>query len=106
MILILCYLAHTIHLLQGLDVVVFTVLKRTLSEERDHYEQETEEKISKANFVTIYGQAHLLQERTLALQPRCHLKGGYGTEQGDIMRGISLPPQLLRLQCLPSSCRT
>jgi hypothetical protein len=55
MILILCYLAHTTHLLQGLDVVVFVILRRILSEERDHYERETGEKISKANFMTVYG---------------------------------------------------
>jgi hypothetical protein len=54
MILILCYLAHTTHLLQGLDVAVFVVLKRILSGERDHYEQGTRKKISKANFVTVY----------------------------------------------------
>lgn len=59
MILILCYPAHTTHLLQGLDVVVFAVLKRILSEERDRYERETGEKISKTNFVTVYGRAHL-----------------------------------------------
>jgi hypothetical protein len=53
------YQAHTTHLLQGLDVVVVVVLKRVLSKERDCYEQETGEKISKANFVTIYGRAHL-----------------------------------------------
>ena len=40
-------------------MVAFTVLKRILSEERNRYERETGEKISKPNFVTVYSQAHL-----------------------------------------------
>lgn len=58
-ILVLCYPSHTTHVLQGLDVVVFAILKRCLSEERDLWERETGETISKTNFLTIYGQAHL-----------------------------------------------
>lgn len=54
-----CYPAHTTHVLQGLDVVVFAILKRCLSEERDRWERETGEAVSKANFLTIYGRAHL-----------------------------------------------
>lgn len=58
-ILVLCYPAHTTHVLQGLDVVVFAVVKRCLAEERDIWERETGEKISKKNFLGIYGRAHL-----------------------------------------------
>ncbi|KZP13127.1 DDE-domain-containing protein, partial [Athelia psychrophila] len=58
-ILVLCYPAHTTHIYQGLDVVIFSVLKKCLSEERDRYERETREKISKKNFLTVYGRAHL-----------------------------------------------
>jgi hypothetical protein len=56
---VLCYPAHTTHLLQGLDVVVFAILKRMLSDERDRWERETGEMVSKSNFLGIYGRAHL-----------------------------------------------
>lgn len=58
-ILVLCYPAHATHIYQGLDVVVFSVLKTALSEERDIFEHRTHEKISKENFLTVYGLAHL-----------------------------------------------
>ncbi|SJK99862.1 uncharacterized protein ARMOST_03173 [Armillaria ostoyae] len=58
-IIVLCYPSHATHVYQGLDVVVFSVLKRILREERDKYERETGEKMSKDNFIMIYGRAHL-----------------------------------------------
>jgi hypothetical protein len=48
-VLVLCYPAHTTHIYQGLDVVVFSVLKKHLSEERDHYERMKGETISKSS---------------------------------------------------------
>jgi hypothetical protein len=57
-ILVLCYRAHTTHVLQGLYVVVFATVKHCLSEERDRYEKTTGEQISKTNFLAIYGRAH------------------------------------------------
>jgi hypothetical protein len=56
---VLCYPSHSTHVYQGLDVVVFAVLKTCWSEERDKWEREKGEGITKSNFVTIYGQAHL-----------------------------------------------
>ena len=47
------------HVLQGLDVVVFATVKQCLSDERDTCERETGEKISKTNFLGIYSHAHL-----------------------------------------------
>lgn len=55
----LCYPAHTTHILQGLDVVIFTTMKLYLSDEWDKWEWETGQKISKTNFLAIYGRAHL-----------------------------------------------
>jgi len=57
-ILVLCYPAHTTHVLQGLDVVVFAVVKRCLGDEREEWERKTGEKMSKTNFLGIYGWAH------------------------------------------------
>jgi hypothetical protein len=64
---ILCYSAHTTHIYQGLDVIVFAVLKQCWSEEQDNWEREKGKGITKANFITIYGHAHLH-----ALTP-CHI---------------------------------
>ena len=58
-ILILCYPAHTTHVFQGLDVVVFAVLKHFWTIERDWHERETGGKVDKTNFLGIYGRAHL-----------------------------------------------
>lgn len=57
-IIVLCYPSHTTHLLQGLDVVIFAILKHWLSYERDQWERETGESVSKSNFLQIYGRAH------------------------------------------------
>lgn len=56
---VLCYPAHTTHVYQGLDVVVFAVLKHCWTEERDRWESGKGEGITKANFITIYGRAHI-----------------------------------------------
>ena len=53
-ILVVYYPAHTIHVLQGLDVVIFGVLKHFWT-----IEHETGGKVNKTNFLGIYGRAHL-----------------------------------------------
>ena len=58
-VIVVCYPAHTTHLLQGLDVVVFAILKRMLSDEHNCWECETGEMVSKSNFLGIYRWAHL-----------------------------------------------
>lgn len=50
----LCYAAHTTHVNQGLDVVVFAVLKVCWREERDTWAREKHQKVSKENFLEIY----------------------------------------------------
>ena len=64
------YPAHSIHVLQGLNVVVFATVKHCLCEEQDKWESETGEKFSKTNFLGIYGRAHfcaLIPENIKAL---------------------------------------
>ncbi|KZP14784.1 DDE-domain-containing protein, partial [Athelia psychrophila] len=58
-IMVLCYPAHTTHVYQGLDVVVFSVLKRYWSEERDRWEREHGGTVNKKNFLAVYGAAHI-----------------------------------------------
>ena len=55
---VLCYPAHTTHVYQGLDVVVFSVLKKCWAEERTKWEANGGE-VSKETFLTIYGTAHI-----------------------------------------------
>jgi hypothetical protein len=55
---VLCYPAHSTHVYQGLDVVVFSPLKHSWTEERDNFEGSTRQRITKQNFVSIYGRAH------------------------------------------------
>ncbi|KAH7917887.1 DDE-domain-containing protein, partial [Leucogyrophana mollusca] len=56
---VICYPAHATHVYQGLDVVVFAGLKQYWSDERDKWEREKGDGITKSNFLTIYGRAHL-----------------------------------------------
>ncbi|KZP05299.1 DDE-domain-containing protein, partial [Athelia psychrophila] len=58
-IIVICYPSHATHVLQGLDVVIFAVLKRYISEERDRWERETGESVGKSNFLAIFGRAHI-----------------------------------------------
>src|SRR5882757_4592922 len=56
-IVVVCYPSHSTHIYQGLDVVIFSVLKRTWSEERDAFER-TGSAVSKTNFLAVYAKAH------------------------------------------------
>ena len=58
-IAILCYPAHTTHIYQGLDVVVFSILKKNIGDERRAYEKRTGKSMKKENFLEIYGCAHI-----------------------------------------------
>ena len=55
---VLCYPSHSTHVYQGLDVVVFGPLKRRWSEERRTFEESKRQRVTKQNFVTVYGRAH------------------------------------------------
>lgn len=67
----ICYPAHTTHIYQGLDVVVFGPLKATYGKGRDQLLRDTGEHISKENFLAVYGNAHLT-----TLQP-CLIKTAF-----------------------------
>ena len=50
--------AHTTHVYQGLDVVIFGPLKHYWTQERDQFESSMRWAVNKGNFITIYAQAH------------------------------------------------
>jgi hypothetical protein len=58
MIIVLCYPSHSTHVYQGLDVVIFSVLKRAWSDEQDKFER-SGPPVSKLNFLSVYGRAHV-----------------------------------------------
>lgn len=56
-IVVLCYPSHSTHVYQGLDVVIFSVLKRAWSDERDRFEAQGPA-VTKLNFMAVYAKAH------------------------------------------------
>ena len=87
---VLCYPAHTTHVYQGLDVVVFSVLKRYWAEERIKWEASGGE-VSKETFLTIYGTAHT---RTLspALVKKAFEKTGIWPFNPDVISTEMMAP--------------
>ena len=56
---VLCYPAHATHVYQGLDVVIFGPLKVAWTEARNAFERDTRQKVTKENFLAVYGAAHV-----------------------------------------------
>ena len=55
---VLCYPSHGTHMYQGLDVAVFSLLKREWVEERVKWEWEKGEKVMKSNFLELPTSMH------------------------------------------------
>jgi len=58
-IVILCYPPHSTHLLQGLDVVLFSRAKAEWTKALDRWERETGEGVSKETFLQVFGAAYI-----------------------------------------------
>ena len=58
-IVVLCYPPHATHLLQGLDVVLFSVAKAEWSKSRDKFERETGQVVTKETFLKVFGEAYI-----------------------------------------------
>lgn len=56
-IIVVCYPSHSTHVYQGLDVVIFSALKRAWSDERDRFKK-SGPAVSKLNFLSVYAKAH------------------------------------------------
>jgi len=59
LIIVFCYIPHGTHIFQGLDVVIFSPLKKYIGEERDNWLREYGAAMDKNTFLAIYGQAHV-----------------------------------------------
>ena len=57
-IVVLCYPSHSTHVYQGLDVVIFSILKHAWSDERDKFEAQGSP-VTKLNFMSVYAKAHI-----------------------------------------------
>jgi hypothetical protein len=58
-IIVICYPAHGTHIYQGLDVVIFAILKLLLSKERDKLLRDTGTAITKSNFLSVITTAYV-----------------------------------------------
>ena len=58
-IVLICYPAHTTHVLQGLDVVCFRAFKTYWTQETVAFEQETGQRVQKNNFLTPLARAYV-----------------------------------------------
>jgi hypothetical protein len=54
LILVVCYIPHSTHIYQGLNVVIFSPLKKMIGEERDKWLHENGAAMDKTNFITVY----------------------------------------------------
>jgi hypothetical protein len=59
LIIVFCYIPHGTHIYQGLDVVIFSPLKKYIGEEWDNWLWEYGATMDKNTFLAIYGQAHV-----------------------------------------------
>ena len=85
---VLCYPAHTTHVYQGLDVVIFSVLKRHWVEERTKWEENGGE-VTKETFLKIYGEAHI-KTLTPELIRKAFEKTGVSPFNPDV-----IPPEMM-----------
>ncbi|KAF9440372.1 hypothetical protein P691DRAFT_793593 [Macrolepiota fuliginosa MF-IS2] len=61
---VLCYPLHSTHLYQGLDVIVFNVLKQWQTEEWDKFEKTTRQSVNKTNFLAVLTQENIISAFT------------------------------------------
>jgi hypothetical protein len=77
-IVVLCYPAHTTHVLQGLDVVIFALLKRSFTNHCDKYNQKnTPRKLNKTSFLSVFGLAWLDSVTKAHIITSFHVTGVY-----------------------------
>ncbi|KLO04330.1 hypothetical protein SCHPADRAFT_840746, partial [Schizopora paradoxa] len=56
---VVCYMLHATQLYQGLDTVCFGILKLAFGKEMRKFEECTGEAVTKNNFLSVYGPAHV-----------------------------------------------
>lgn len=91
-IVTLCYPSHTTHVLQGLDVVAFAILKRRWHAACDHWESEHwPQKLSKAAFIEVFGTI-FLETMTPELTKECFRKTGIVPLDAEVVTARQMAP--------------
>lgn len=91
-IVTLCYPSHTTHVLQGLDVVAFAILKRRWHAARDRWESEHwPQKLSKAAFIEVFGTV-FLETMTPELTKECFRKTGIVPLDAEVVTAQQMAP--------------
>jgi hypothetical protein len=92
-IIVLCYPSHTTHILQGLDVVVFSPLKRAWESARNDYEMSTGRAVTKSTFLDVFSKAWLHAMRD-ALIKTAFAKTSVFPFREDIISAAKLSPSI------------
>lgn len=90
-ILMICYPAHTTHISQGLNVVVFSVLKHFWTIKHDQHEHETGGNVDKTNFLGIYWRAHLWTMNLDTIHTAFQKTGIWPLDPGVITAAMMVP---------------
>ena len=91
-IIVLCYPSHTTHVLQGLDVVAFAILKRRWHAARDCWESEHwPQKLSKPTFIQLFGTI-FLETMSEELVKECFEKTGIVPFNDEIVTSRQMAP--------------
>ena len=59
LIIVFCYIPHSTYIFQGLNIIIFSPLKKLIGEECDTWLHEHGGTMDKNNFLAIYGRAHV-----------------------------------------------
>jgi len=90
---VICYPSHTTHVFQALDVSLFGPLKAAFVQERDRYEREHHESVSKKSFLHIFAAA-LLRVFTKENIQKAMAAAGTWPINEDIVTASVLAPSL------------
>src|SRR5258708_8011405 len=91
-IVTLCYPSHTTHVLQGLDVVAFVILKHRWHAARDQWGTEPlPKKLSKAAFIEVFGTV-FLETMTPELMKECFQKTGIVPLDAEVVTAWQMAP--------------
>ncbi|KIO18048.1 hypothetical protein M407DRAFT_84348, partial [Tulasnella calospora MUT 4182] len=88
---VVSYPPHTIHALQGLDVVVFASLKRHWQAVRDAREQETGLPVRKEDFILLYSAARTATLTTQLIIEAFRKTGAYPVNRGAVSTEQMVP---------------
>jgi hypothetical protein len=94
-VIVLCYPSHSTHIYQGLDIVIFSVLKCAWSDEQDCFEANGPA-VTKLNFMAVYTKAHTCTFTESNIQA-AFAKTGVVPYNPDVVTTQMMAPSLMTL---------